>query len=145
MGFFSEIFSNRVLGISMFACFLAQFIKIFTGKEKRIQLSRIFTSGGMPSSHSSFVTSLGVMVGIERGFNSTDFAIVAVFALIIMYDASGVRRAVGKQAAILNQILDDIQHKKHIEHQKLKELIGHTPTEVWFGAVLGIVTALIMA
>ena len=145
MGFFSEIFSNRVLGISIFACFLAQFIKIFTGKEKRIQFSRIFTSGGMPSSHSSFVTSLGVLVGVERGFDSIDFAIVAVFALIIMYDASGVRRAVGKQATILNQILDDIHHKKHIEHQKLKELIGHTPKEVWFGALLGIVTALIMA
>ncbi|RDY28735.1 divergent PAP2 family protein [Romboutsia weinsteinii] len=145
MGFFSEIFSNRVLGISIFACFLAQFIKIFTGKEKRIQFSRIFTSGGMPSSHSSFVTSLGVLVGIERGFDSIDFAIVAVFALIIMYDASGVRRAVGKQATILNQILDDIHHKKHIEQQKLKELIGHTPKEVWFGALLGIATALIMS
>lgn len=145
MGFFSEIFSNRVLGISVFACFLAQFIKIFTGKEKRIQFSRIFTSGGMPSSHSSFVTSLGVLVGIERGFDSIDFAIVTVFALIIMYDASGVRRAVGKQATILNQILDDIHHKKHIEQQKLKELIGHTPKEVWFGALLGIATALIMS
>ena len=115
MDFFSQIFSNKVLGISILACFLAQFIKIFTGKDKFIQFSRIVTSGGMPSSHSSFVTSLATLVGIERGFNSTDFAIVAVFALIIMYDATGVRRAVGKQAAILNQILDDIHHKKHIE------------------------------
>ena len=122
MNFFSQIFSNKVLGISMFACFLAQFIKIFTGKEKFIQFSRLFTSGGMPSSHSSFVTSLATLVGIERGFNSTDFAIVTVFALIIMYDASGVRRAVGKQATILNQILDDFHHKKHIEQKRLKEL-----------------------
>lgn len=105
----------------MFACFLAQFIKIFTGKEKFIQFSRLFTSGGMPSSHSSFVTSLATLVGIERGFNSTDFAIVTVFALIIMYDASGVRRAVGKQATILNKILDDLHHKKHIE-QKTKRI-----------------------
>ncbi len=117
MNFFSQIFSNKVLGISMFACFLAQFIKIFTGKEKFIQFSRLFTSGGMPSSHSSFVTSLATLVGIERGFNSTDFAIVTVFALIIMYDASGVRRAVGKQATILNKILDDLHHKKHIEQK----------------------------
>ena len=131
MNFFSEIFSNKVLGISIFACFLAQFIKIFTGKERRIDLARIFTSGGMPSSHSSFVTSLSTLVGLERGFNSTDFAIVLVFALIIMYDASGVRRAVGKQAAILNQIVDDVHHGKHIEQEKLKELIGHTPVEVW--------------
>ena len=145
MDFFSEIFSNKVLGISILACFLAQFIKIFTGKEKFIQLSRIVTSGGMPSSHSSFVTSLATLVGIEKGFNTTDFAISSVFALIIMYDATGVRRAVGKQAAILNQILDDIQHKKHIEQKRLKELIGHTPKEVLFGAILGIITAIVFA
>ncbi|MGL5347411.1 MAG: divergent PAP2 family protein [Peptostreptococcaceae bacterium] len=145
MDFFAQLFSNKVLGISMFACFLAQFMKIFTGSEKRIQLSRIFTSGGMPSSHSSFVTSLATLVGIEFGFDSTYFAIVCVFALIIMYDASGVRRAVGKQATILNQILDDIHHGKHIEQKRLKELIGHTPTEVFFGAILGIIVAIVMA
>lgn len=98
----------------------------------------------MPSSHSSFVTSLATVVGIEKGFNSTDFAIITVLALIIMYDAAGVRRAVGKQATILNQMVADIQHGKHIEQKKLKELIGHTPLEVWFGALLGVVTALIL-
>ena len=145
MEFFAEIFNNKVLGISIFSCFLAQFVKIFTGKEKAIQFSRIFTSGGMPSSHSAFVTSLATLVGIERGFDSTDFAIVMVFAMIVMYDASGVRRAVGKQAAILNKILDDIHHGKHIEQNKLKELIGHSPKEVWFGAAFGIIIALILA
>ena len=144
MDFFSEIFSNKVLGISIFACFLAQFIKIFTGKDKRIDFSRIFTSGGMPSSHSSFVTSLSTLVGLERGFNSTEFAVALVFSLIIMYDASGVRRAVGKQATILNQIVDDIHHGKHIKPDKLKELVGHTPFEVLMGALLGIVVALVM-
>lgn len=144
MNFFSEVFSNKVLEISIIACFLAQFIKIFTGKDRKIVISRIFSSGGMPSSHSSFVTSLATLVGIERGFNSTDFAIALVFALIIMYDASGVRRAVGKQAAILNQILDDLHHGKHIQQAKLKELIGHTPKEVYFGAMLGIITALVL-
>ena len=122
MNFFSQIFSNKVLGISMFACFLAQFIKIFTGKEKRIDFSRIAMSGGMPSSHSSFVTSLSTLVGMDRGFDSVEFAICVVFALIVMYDASGVRRAVGKQAAILNKIVEDLQNKKHIEHETLKEL-----------------------
>ncbi|GAA0099974.1 divergent PAP2 family protein [Paraclostridium bifermentans] len=143
MSFISEIFSNKVLLISMFACFLAQLFKIFTGDQKKIQISRIFTSGGMPSSHSSFVTSLSTLVGMEYGFNSTEFAVVAVFSMIIMYDASGVRRAVGKQAVILNQIVDDLQHKKHIEQKKLKELVGHTPVEVFFGAILGIITALV--
>ena len=145
MSFISEIFSNNVLLISMFACFLAQIFKIFTGDQKKIQISRIFTSGGMPSSHSSFVTSLSTLVGMEYGFNSTEFAVVAVFSMIIMYDASGVRRAVGKQAVILNQIVDDLQHKKHIEQKKLKELVGHTPVEVFFGAILGIITALVFS
>ncbi|MFR3499795.1 MAG: divergent PAP2 family protein [Paraclostridium bifermentans] len=143
MSFISEIFSNKVLLISMFACFLAQLFKIFTGDQKKVQISRIFTSGGMPSSHSSFVTSLSTLVGMDCGFNSTEFAVVAVFSMIIMYDASGVRRAVGKQAVILNQIVDDLQHKKHIEQKKLKELVGHTPVEVFFGAILGIITALV--
>lgn len=145
MSFISEIFSNKVLLISMFACFLAQLFKVFTGDQKKIQISRIFTSGGMPSSHSSFVTSLSTLVGMEYGFNSTEFAVVAVFSMIIMYDASGVRRAVGKQAVILNQIVDDLQHKKHIEQKKLKELVGHTPVEVFFGAILGIITALVFS
>ncbi|MGL5650540.1 MAG: divergent PAP2 family protein [Paraclostridium sp.] len=145
MSFISGIFSNKVLLISMFACFLAQLFKIFTGDQKKIQISRIFTSGGMPSSHSSFVTSLSTLVGMEYGFNSTEFAVVTVFSMIIMYDASGVRRAVGKQAVILNQIVDDLQHKKHIEQKKLKELVGHTPVEVFFGAILGIITALVFS
>ncbi|MDK2563173.1 divergent PAP2 family protein [Romboutsia sedimentorum] len=142
MNVFSQIFNNQVLSISVFACFLAQFIKIFTGKEKRIDLMRLFSSGGMPSSHSSFVTSLATLVGIEKGYSSTEFAIVCVFALIIMYDATGVRRSVGKQAAIINQMLDDLHHRKPIEQKRLKELVGHTPKEVLFGAVLGVITAL---
>ena len=144
MNFFSEILSNEILLISMFSCFFAQFIKIFTGDEKRIQLSRIFSSGGMPSSHSSFVTTLTTLVGIDKGFDSTEFAIAAVFSLIVMYDASGVRRAVGKQAAILNQILDDVHHGKRIQQEKLKELVGHTPKEVISGAILGVIIALVM-
>lgn len=145
MDFFTQVFNNQILWISIFACFLAQFIKIFTGKEKLVSFSRIFMSGGMPSSHSSFVTGLSTLVGIQRGFDSVEFAMCAVFALIVMYDASGVRRAVGKQAAILNKIVEDLQNKKHIEHETLKELVGHTPKEVIFGAILGIVIAILMA
>ncbi len=141
----SQIFGNKILMVSLFSCFFAQFLKIFTGDEKLIQPSRILTSGGMPSSHSSFVSTLSVLVGMEAGFGSMEFAVVLVFSLIIMYDASGVRRAVGKQAAILNQIVEDLQHKKHIEQTKLKELVGHTPKEVLFGALLGIIIALLLA
>ena len=139
----TDIFQNRILLISIFSCFLAQFIKIFTGKEKRIDFKRIIISGGMPSSHSSFVTSLAMLVGFDKGFASTEFAITAVFAIIVMYDASGVRRAVGKQAEILNQIVDDFFHGKFDQHKKLKELVGHTPKEVLFGAILGILTAIV--
>lgn len=140
--FLLDIFQNEVLLLSIFSCFLAQFIKIFTGS-KKIDITRILTSGGMPSSHSSFVTTLSVMVGYINGFNSTEFAIATVFALITMYDASGVRQAVGKQAAILNQIIEDIHRKKEFEHNKLKELIGHTPKEVLLGALLGITVAMV--
>ena len=145
MDFFAQLFNNQILWTSIFACFLAQFIKIFTGKEKLVDFSRIFMSGGMPSSHSSFVTSLSTLVGIKQGFDSVEFAMCAVFALIVMYDASGVRRAVGKQAAILNKIVEDLNNKKHIEHETLKELVGHTPKEVIFGAILGIIVGVIMS
>ena len=141
----TDIFQNRTLLISIFSCFLAQFIKIFTGKEKRIDFKRIIISGGMPSSHSSFVTSLAMLVGFDKGFASTEFAITAVFAIIVMYDASGVRRAVGKQAEILNQIVDDFFHGKFDQHKKLKELVGHTPKEVLFGALLGIIIGIVMS
>ena len=141
----TDIFQNRILLISIFSCFLAQFIKIFTGKEKRIDFKRIIISGGMPSSHSSFVTSLAMLVGFDKGFASTECAITAVFAIIVMYDASGVRRAVGKQAEILNQIVDDFFHGKFDQHKKLKELVGHTPKEVLFGALLGIIIGIVMS
>ena len=141
----TDIFQNRILLISILSCFLAQFLKIFTGKEKRIDLKRIIISGGMPSSHSSFVTSLAMLVGFDKGFASTEFAITAVFALIVMYDASGVRRAVGKQAELLNQIVDDFFHGKFDQHEKLKELVGHTPKEVLFGALLGIIIGIVMS
>ena len=141
----TDIFQNRILLISIFSCFLAQFIKIFTGKEKRIDFKRIIISGGMPSSHSSFVTSLAMLVGFDKGFASTEFAITAVFAIIVMYDASGVRRAVGKQAEILNQIVDDFFHGKFDQHKKLKQLVGHTPKEVLFGALLGIIIGIVMS
>ncbi|WP_337814618.1 divergent PAP2 family protein [Intestinibacter sp.] len=141
----TDIFQNRILLISIFSCFLAQFIKIFMGKEKRIDFKRIIISGGMPSSHSSFVTSLAMLVGFDKGFASTEFAITAVFAIIVMYDASGVRRSVGKQAEILNQIVDDFFHGKFDQHKKLKELVGHTPKEVLFGALLGIIIGIVMS
>lgn len=98
----------------------------------------------MPSSHSALVTSLATGVGIKDGWNSTVFAAAVGFALVVMYDAAGVRRAAGKQARVLNQIMDILAHSGHIPGTKLRELLGHTPFEVMAGALLGIVVAALM-
>lgn len=144
MDYLLDFFSNKMLWTSIFACFVAQFLKVFSG-EKKFDLTRIITSGGMPSSHSSFVTCLSTMLGVKYGFNSDMFAIAAVFSFIIMYDASGVRQAVGKQATIINKLVEDWHNKKAIEQEKLKELIGHTQKQVFFGAMLGIALGLIFS
>lgn len=138
-----DLFTNRILWASILSCFAAQFLKIFTGS-KKVDIGRIIISGGMPSSHSSFVTCMSTMIGMKYGFSSDIFAISAVFSCIIMYDASGVRQAVGKQAAIINKLVEDWQQKKSIEHEKLKELIGHTQKQVFAGAILGIVIGLML-
>lgn len=94
----------------------------------------------MPSSHSAFVTSLATGIGLYEGFDSTMFALATVFALIVMYDASGVRRAAGKQARVLNAIIEDL-NRRELHPERLKELLGHTPFEVVVGALLGILMA----
>ena len=134
------------LQISLLSLLLAQFLKIFNSYPP--QLSRIIGSGGMPSSHASFVSCLSTLVGLEYGFASDLFSICAVFSLIVIYDAGGVRRAVGKQANILNQLiktieLKNIEENKELIKSELKELIGHTRFEILAGVLLGIVIALL--
>ncbi len=136
------------LQISLLSLFIAQFIKTFTVYP--FDITRIIGSGGMPSSHASFVSTLSTSIGLIYGFSSNLFAIVAVFSLIIMYDAGGVRRAVGEQANVLNNMIRHLELKqlnknreKKIIIRDLKELIGHTPFEVWVGTALGIVMALL--
>ncbi|WP_101773016.1 divergent PAP2 family protein [Peptostreptococcus faecalis] len=143
MEYLGDFFTNRILWVSILACFVAQFLKMFTG-ERKIDIGRILISGGMPSSHSAFVTCMSVLIGRNNGFGSDLFALSAVISCIIMYDASGVRRAVGKQAKIVNQLVEDWQMKRPIEHEKLKELVGHTPKQVLFGALLGVVIGMIL-
>lgn len=146
MTFFDELFSNKVLWTAVAGWFAAQVLKglFWFFKDKRIDFERFVGPGGMPSSHSAFVTALSVAVGLSEGFNSAFFAISVVFALVVMYDASGVRRAAGKQAEILNKIVDDMQHYHTIREERLKELLGHTPVEVLGGAILGIILALLL-
>ncbi len=132
---------NETLLISFVAWFIAQTLKVIGGliREKKLDISFFVRSGGMPSSHTALVTSLATSVGVLQGFNSVEFAIATVFSGIVMYDAAGVRRAVGQQSIILNRILHELRERrsKDVEHD-VRELIGHTPFQVFSGALLGI-------
>lgn len=110
----------------------------------RPDFTRLVGMGGMPSAHSASVTALMTSVGIDAGWDSTLFGAVAFFSLIIMYDATGIRRAAGKQAQILNRMLDELRDYHKLEPVRLKELLGHTPLEVIVGALYGIVIAVLL-
>lgn len=133
---------NIVLSTALTAFLLAQGLKlIITGVTlKRIDFRRLVGSGGMPSSHAAGVTALTLSIGLTEGWNSAVFAVAAVFAAIVIFDSAGVRRAAGRQAAALNAIVDDIYHHKY-RPEKLHELIGHTPVEVFAGILLGLVVS----
>ncbi len=142
---FSQLIANRVLQTAVGALLAAQILKVFFVLLVRGKLDLRFflNSGGMPSSHSALVSALAVSIGREYGFDSAFFAIATVFALIVMYDAAGVRRAAGKQAEVLNQIIEQIYRNQNLTQERLKELIGHTPIEVFAGCLLGILYALV--
>jgi len=140
------IFDNKALTIPFTAWCLAQILKVMISslKQRRLDLSLLLSSGGMPSSHAALVCALATVVGITDGVHSTTFALSVFFAGIVMYDAAGVRWAVSRQARILNRIVDEVyKGGPHIE-QHLIELIGHTRIEVLAGAVFGITFAFIL-
>lgn len=139
------ILNNHVLFIILLGWFIAQAMKIpiYRIVEHEWDLKRFFGSGGMPSSHSSMVTAGAVAIGSLHGFDSALFALAVAFAMIVMYDAAGVRRETGTQAAVINQILKDVLiNGKQISDEELKELVGHTPLEVACGSILGGVIAI---
>ncbi len=143
---FFDIFKESVILTALIAWFIAQSLKVIFVciKHKKIDFRRFIGSGGMPSSHSSTVTALCIAVGLTEGFSSAVFAVSFILALVVMYDAAGVRRAAGQQAKILNKIIEDWGKANYREtEKKLKELLGHTPVEVFAGALLGIAIALI--
>ncbi len=134
------LLTNKWLWIPLATWLVVQFYKliveVLTAKGRKINWKRILGSGGMPSSHTACITSLATSIGMTEGFGSPLFALASVFAFIVMYDAAGVRRAAGKQARILNQMMEE---DKNINYQeKLVELLGHTPVEVFVGALVGI-------
>ncbi len=138
------LLNNHVLFIILLGWFVAQALKIpiYRIVEHKWDFSRFHGSGGMPSSHSSMVTAGAVAIGVLEGFHTPIFALAVAFAMIVMYDAAGVRRETGTQAAVINQILKDVLiNGKQISDEELKELVGHTPLEVACGAVLGAIVS----
>jgi acid phosphatase family membrane protein YuiD len=146
MKYINEFLNNSVLLTAILSWFVAQVLKVVFVLiwNKRFDFHRFVGSGGMPSSHSSFVVSLAAAVGLVEGFASTMFAVCVVVAAVVMYDAAGIRRAAGQQARILNRIVDKWGKEDfRVTEKKLKELLGHTPVEVLAGAILGIIIAVI--
>ena len=146
MQYLNDFLDNSILWTAVLAWFVAQVLKVIFVFiwNRKLDFNRLVGSGGMPSSHSSFVISLAVAIGITEGFSSTLFAISFAFAMVVMYDAAGVRRAAGQQAKLLNLLAEewgkgDFTHSE----KKLKELLGHTPIEVLAGAILGVMIAVI--
>ncbi len=134
-----SLLANHVLVACVVSWFIAQTSKVLIGlvRERRLNLRYLVTSGGMPSAHSAVVVALATRVGVEQGLSSDMFAVAAVFAAVVMYDAAGVRRAVSVQARILNRMLSEIFEAQRFNERQLRELIGHTPFEVFVGALLG--------
>ena len=143
------ILGNKIFDIVVVALVIAQTFKVlytlFT--EKKLNFRKFLDTGSMPSSHTASVVSLTTAIGIFEGVESVLFALSTVFAIVVMYDASGVRRAAGKQAGVLNKIVENIRKKEGhtILEENLKELLGHTPLEVIAGAALGVAVAFIMS
>ena len=141
-----EFSKNQFFWSAFLAWFLAQTIKVFLGvmREKRFNFKWFADTGGMPSSHTAAASSLSTSVGLMYGFDSAVFTVALVFTLIVMFDAQTIRLSSGRQARLLNKMLDDIYWKKKLDEHKVKEFLGHTPVKVYAGAALGIVVSLLM-
>ena len=139
------LLTNRILLAAVIAWLVAQASKTVFEliQQRKLILSRLVSSGGMPSSHTALVTGLATAPGRVMGVGSATFAIAVVLASIVMYDAAGVRRAVSIQARILNQMIDEAFQGQPFAEKRLRELIGHTPIQVFVGALLGIAIGLL--
>lgn len=140
-----EIITNKVLVAPLCAWAVAQLLKVFITlvKDKRLDLRYLVISGGMPSAHSALVSALATSVAIVQGLGSVAFGITAILALVVMYDAAGIRQSVGLQSVVLNRIMKELRSRRPIAEleRDLREFIGHTPFQVIAGAALGIIVA----
>lgn len=140
------IVTNKYIYVPLLVWFFIQLFKVIWDlvETRKFNFKRILGAGGMPSSHSAVVMCLSVMVGKEYGFGSSVFALALIFAIVVMYDAAGVRRAAGKQAALLNKIVDTPGLSIPQVQERLVEVLGHTPTQVFVGAIIGIIVGLVI-
>jgi len=136
----------RILYATSLAWFIAQGLKvlIYWIRNHKINFRLFVGTGGMPSSHSAFVSCLATAIGLETGWSSPVFLLSLGIAIVIMSDAAGVRRAAGQQAKILNEIMDDFYSSRPVPQKRLKELLGHTPVQVFVGAFIGFLTAVVL-
>lgn len=139
----NELFANRVFQATFLVWAAAQILKFIIELiyRRRVNFRLLTTAGGMPSSHSAAVSALTTAIAVREGVNSSVFVLSLLFALVTMYDAAGVRRAASIQAHILNQMIEELFQGHPISENKLRELLGHTPVEVFAGLVLGIVVS----
>lgn len=146
MEWLTQLISNRILIGSLAAWAVAQVLKtiLYAAINKTFDIKRLFGDGGMPSGHSATVTAMAVSCGMVYGFDTGLFAVAAIVAIVVMHDASGVRLETGKQAKVLNEIIESFTDSKLSDIEKLKEFVGHTPIQVICGAVLGVITAVVV-
>ncbi len=142
----AELAANRTLWVPVLIWFAVQLWKVISPLifRRKLDLSLLWATGGMPSSHSALVVALAISVGINTGFDSPLFAVSAVLAMIVMYDAAGVRQAAGKQAEKINLIVEELLSGHPLNEEHLRELLGHTPLQVAVGALVGFVGALLL-
>lgn len=139
------LLTNPILVYAAVAWTLAQGLKalIYLIRDHKLDWQLITATGGMPSSHAAFTCALATAIAFREGMNSSLFALAVGFAIVIMTDAAGLRRAAGHQATVLNQIIEELFQGHPISDERLKELLGHTPTQVFSGALLGVLCTLI--
>jgi len=143
---FLQIFTNKYFIVPLFTGFLAQTFKFFLYWfiRKKPDFRWFFYTGGMPSAHSASVMALSTIVGKHKGFDSAIFGVTLYFSLIVMYDAAGLRRAAGMQARVINRMIEELKIAHRIREERLREFLGHTPFEVFVGALFGIFAGVIM-
>ena len=141
-----EITQFKYLYVPLILWFGIQLFKVIYDlvTTKKFNFKRIMGAGGMPSSHSAVVTSLATLIGKNVGINTPIFALAVIFSFIVMYDAAGIRRAAGKQATLLNKIVETPGLSTIQVQERLVEVLGHTPKQVVVGALIGIIAGLIL-